>query len=37
MATMMLMRDNHTLTSELDLVRDHDLIKRMHQYGIQFP
>ena len=30
----MLMRDNHTLADELDLVRDHDLIKRVHQYGI---
>jgi len=34
MATFMLMRDNRTLASELDLVRDHDLIKRVHQYGI---
>ncbi|MBN2137335.1 MAG: hypothetical protein JW720_05990 [Sedimentisphaerales bacterium] len=34
MATFMLMRDNHTLANELDLVRDHDLIKRVHQYGI---
>ncbi len=33
-ATLMLMRDNHTLANELDLVRDHDLIKRVHQYGI---
>jgi hypothetical protein len=33
-ATFMLMRDNHTLANELDLVRDHDLIKRVHQYGI---
>ncbi|UCG47148.1 MAG: putative Ig domain-containing protein [Phycisphaerales bacterium] len=37
MATFMLMRDNHTLASELDLVRDHDLIKRVHQYGIMSP
>ena len=37
MATMMLMRDNHTLANELDLVRDHDLIKRVHQYGIMSP
>jgi len=33
-ATLMLLRDNHTLANELDLVRDHDLIKRVHQYGI---
>jgi hypothetical protein len=33
-ATFMLLRDNHTLANELDLVRDHDLIKRVHQYGI---
>ena len=37
MATMMLLRDNHTLANELDLVRDHDLIKRVHQYGIMSP
>ena len=37
MATMMLMRDNHTVANELDLVRDHDLIKRVHQYGIMSP
>ena len=37
MATMMLMRDNHTLANELDLIRDHDLIKRVHQYGIMRP
>ena len=37
MATLMLMRDNHTLANELDLVRDHDLIKRVHQYGIMSP
>jgi hypothetical protein len=34
MATFMLLRDNHTLANEVDLVRDHDLIKRSHQYGI---
>ena len=34
MATFMLLRDNHTLANELDLVRDHDLVKRVHQYGI---
>ncbi len=37
MATFMLMRDNHTLANELDLVRDHDLIKRVHQYGVMSP
>lgn len=37
MATLMLLRDNHTLANELDLVRDHDLIKRVHQYGILSP
>ncbi|NQT82575.1 hypothetical protein HQ563_06105 [bacterium] len=37
MATFMLMRDNRTLANELDLVRDHDLIKRVHQYGIMSP
>ena len=33
-ATFMLMRNNYTLASERDLIRDHDLIKRVHQYGI---
>jgi hypothetical protein len=28
-----LLRDNHTVASEADLVRDHDLLKRMHAYG----
>jgi hypothetical protein len=37
LATFMLLRDNHTLANELDLVRDHDLIKRVHQYGIMSP
>jgi len=37
MATFMLLRDNHTLANELDLVRNHDLIKRVHQYGIMSP
>jgi hypothetical protein len=36
-ATFMLLRDNHTLANELDLVRDHDLVKRVHQYGIMRP
>lgn len=34
MATYMLLRDNRTLANERDLVRDHDLVKRVHQYGI---
>ncbi len=29
-----LLRDNHTIASEQDIVRDHDLIKRTHTYGI---
>ncbi len=37
LATFMLMRDNRTLANELDLVRDHDLIKRVHQHGIMSP
>jgi hypothetical protein len=37
MATIMLLRDNHTLACETDLIRDHDLIKRVHQYGIMSP
>ena len=37
MATIMLLRDNHTLANERDLIRDHDLIKRVHQYGIMSP
>lgn len=37
MATFMLLRDNQTLANELDLVRDHDLVKRVHQYGIMSP
>ena len=28
-----LLRDNHTVASEADLVRDHDLLKRTHAYG----
>lgn len=36
-ATFMLLRDNYTLANEADLVRDHDLIKRVHQYGILRP
>ena len=37
MATMILLRDNHTLANERDLIHDHDLIKRVHQYGIMSP
>ncbi|MBM4081883.1 MAG: fibronectin type III domain-containing protein, partial [Planctomycetes bacterium] len=29
-----LMRDNETIASEADIVRDHDLMKRTHTYGI---
>ena len=29
-----LMRDNRTIASEADVVRDHDLMKRTHTYGI---
>ena len=36
-AAMMLLRDNHTIANELDLVRDHDLINRVHQNGIMRP
>ena len=32
-----MLRDNHTLANERDLVRDHDLIKRVHQHGILSP
>ena len=32
-----LLRDNHTVASEQDLVRDHDLIKRTHTQGILNP
>ncbi len=32
-----LLRDNHTLAGEQDLVRDHDLIKRSHTQGILEP
>jgi len=34
---MFLLRDNHTLAGEQDLVRDHDLIKRSHTQGILNP
>lgn len=32
-----LLRDNQTVASEQDIVRDHDLIKRTHSQGILFP
>ena len=32
-----LLRDNHTVASEHDVVRDHDLIKRAHTQGILTP
>ena len=32
-----LLRDNETIASELDVVRDHDLIKRTHTQGILLP
>jgi len=31
-----LLRDNKTIAGEADIVRDHDLIKRMHTYGPLF-
>jgi len=37
MHTFYLLRDNHTVASEQDLVRDHDLIKRTHTQGILTP
>ena len=37
MHSMYLLRDNHTIASEQDLVRDHDLIKRSHTQGILNP
>lgn len=32
-----LMRDNHTVAGEQDIVRDHDLVKRTHNQGLLFP
>jgi hypothetical protein len=32
-----LLRDNATIASEFDLVRDHDLVKRSHPYGMLDP
>ena len=37
MHSMYLLRDNATVASEQDLVRDHDLIKRSHTQGILNP
>jgi hypothetical protein len=37
MHSMYLLRDNRTVASELDLVRDHDLIRRSHTQGILNP
>jgi len=32
-----LLRDNQTIASQVDLTRDHDLIKRTHTYGVLAP
>jgi hypothetical protein len=37
MHSLYLLRDNETIASEQDLVRDHDLIKRTHTQGILRP
>jgi hypothetical protein len=37
MGPFYLLRDNATIASELDLVRDHDLLKRTHTNGINDP
>jgi hypothetical protein len=37
MHSMYLLRDNHTVACEQDLVRDHDLIRRSHTQGILNP
>ena len=37
MHVIVLKRDNLTLASEADMVRDHDLVKRTHTYGINVP
>jgi hypothetical protein len=31
-----LLRDNHTIASNDDIVRDHDLVKRSHTYGVGY-
>jgi len=37
MHSVYLLRDNHTVAGEQDIVRDHDLIKRTHSKGILLP
>ncbi len=37
MHSVYLLRDNETVASEQDIVRDHDLIKRTHSQGILMP
>jgi hypothetical protein len=37
MGPVYLLRDNRTIASEQDLVRDHDLVKRSHPHGILDP
>jgi hypothetical protein len=37
MHSMYLLRDNHTVAAEQDLVRDHDLVRRTHTQGILNP
>jgi hypothetical protein len=37
MHSVYLLRDNHTVAGEQDIVRDHDLIRRTHSKGILFP
>jgi hypothetical protein len=37
MGPVYLLRDNETVASEQDLVRDHDLVKRSHPHGILDP
>ncbi len=34
--SLYLLRDNHTIASNADLVYDHDLVKRTHTYGVDF-
>jgi hypothetical protein len=37
MHSLYLLRDNHTVAAEADVVRDHDLIKRSHTHGMVAP
>lgn len=37
MGPFYLLRDNATIASEVDVVRDHDLVKRTHTHGINDP